>query len=342
MVGGRGGFISSSAAGLDIFRSVRYRHDMESLTQSNRTPPPLVFKGKEFTSSELALIREVVSTYSTLSRQELASTACELLGWTRPGGGLKIIECKELLCRLESDGWIKLPALAKTKPRGARTSIPHTKRGEPQERLAGTVRDVAPIELRLLANESDRLLWRELVGRYHYLGHKVPFGAHLRYLIEVSRPTTRVVGCLQVSSPAWKMAPRDRWIGWSDKVRQRNLQQVVNNSRFLLLPWIEVRNLASSVLAQLARQLPDEWEKAYAVRPVLLETLVDEQRFTGTCYRAANWIRLGVTQGRGRMDREKKRLGESPKVIFVCPLHRRARQVLTTDVSSRLERNLDE
>jgi hypothetical protein len=141
----------------------------------------LVFKGKEFGSSDLELLREIVSMYPTLSRQELAGTACELLGWTRPGGGLKIIECKELLCRLEADGWIELPALAKTKPRGARTSIPHTTRGEPQERLVGTVREVAPIRLRLLADENDRLLWRELVGRYHYLGHKVPFGAHLRY-----------------------------------------------------------------------------------------------------------------------------------------------------------------
>jgi hypothetical protein len=288
----------------------------------------MVFKGREFSSSDLDLIREIVRTYSTLSRQELAGTACELLGWTRPGGGLKVIECKELLSRLEADGWIELPALAKTKPRGARTSVPRTARGEPQERLVGTVRDVAPMTLRLLAGESDRLLWRELVGRYHYLGHKVPFGAHLRYLIEVSRPSPRVVGCLQVSSPAWKMAPRDRWIGWSDEVRQRNLQRIVNNSRFLLLPWIEVRNLASSVLALLARQLPDEWEMAYAVRPVMLETLVDEQRFTGACYRAANWIRLGVTQGRGRMDREKKRLGESPKIIYVYPLQRRARHLL--------------
>lgn len=295
---------------------------MESL------PSPLVFKGREFTSTDLGLIQEIVSTYSTLSRQELASTVCELLGWTRPGGGLKMIECKELLCRLEVDGLIEQPQLAKTKPRGARTSIPHTERGEPQEQLVGTVRDVAPIRLRLLTDQSDRLLWRELVGRYHYLGHKVPFGAHLRYLIEVSQPTPRVVGCLQVSSPAWKMAPRDRWIGWSDGVRQRNLQRIVNNSRFLLLPWVEIRNLASSVLAMLARQVADEWEKAYAVRPVLLETLVDERRFTGTCYRAANWIRLGVTQGRGRMDRENKRHGESPKIIYVYPLQRQARQLL--------------
>jgi hypothetical protein len=198
------------------------------------------------------------------------------------------------------------------------------------------------VKLRLLTDRSERLLWRELVGRYHYLGHKVPFGAHLRYLIEVSRPTPRTVGCLQVSSPAWKMAPRDRWIGWNDEVRQLNLQRIVNNSRFLLLPWVEVRNLASSVLALLARQVPDEWEKAYAVRPLLLETLVDERRFSGTCYRAANWVRLGVTQGRGRMDRENKRHGESPKIIYVYPLQRQARQLLVQTLPRNAETNLDD
>lgn len=198
----------------------------------------------------------------------------------------------------------------------------------PQEPLTGTVGEVAPVVLRLVREEADRLLWRELVGRYHYLGHKVPFGAHLRYLIEVSRPSARVVGCLQVSSPAWKMAPRDRWIGWSDEVRQRNLQHIVTNSRFLLLPWVEVRYLASHVLSLMAREVPAQWERSYGVRPYLLETLVDEHRFAGTCYRAANWIRLGVTQGRGRMDRAKKLKGASPKVILVFPLHRQARQLL--------------
>ena len=301
---------------------------MKSFAQADRSSQTLVFKGREFSPAELSLIQELVSTYGTLSRHELASTVCEILGWTRPGGGVKAIECKELLCRLEADGVLTLPALAKTKPRGSRTSVPRTARGEPQEPLVGTVSDVGPIQLRLLEHESDRLLWRELVGRYHYLGHKVPFGAHLRYLIEVSRPVLRTVGCLQVSSPAWRMGPRDRWIGWSEEVRRRNLQLIVNNSRFLLLPWVEVRNLASRTLAQLARQLPHQWEQAYGVRPVLLETLVDEARFTGTCYRAANWRRLGITQGRGRMDHDHSRLGKSPKIIYVYPLHRQARKLL--------------
>jgi hypothetical protein len=291
-----------------------------------------VFKGREFRPRDLELIREVVSTCGGLSRQELASTACELLGWRRAGGGLKTIECKELLEHLQRDGLVELPALARTKPKGARTRVPRTTECEPQPELVGTVSDIAPVALRLVVGQKDRLLWLELVDRYHYLGHKVPFGAHLRYLIEAGRPTPMVVGCLQVSSPAWKMALRDRWIGWSEEVRKRNLQRVVNNSRFLLLPWVRVRNLASCVLAQMARQLPDEWEETYKLRPLIVETLVDERRFRGTCYRAANWIRLGVTTGRGRMDRNNKLHGAAPKVIFVYPLVRSARKELCGQV----------
>jgi hypothetical protein len=294
--------------------------------------PSIVFKGRTFAPSELGLIRELVSTCSGLSRQELASTACELLDWRRPKGGLKTLECKELLAKLEAEGYLQLPALLVTKPRGARTSVPRTAKGDPQEPLTGTVREIAPVSLRRVHQAEDRGLWRELVGRYHYLGHKMAFGAHLRYLIEVARPSPRVVGCLQVSSPAWKMAARDQWIGWSDKLRQRHLQKLVNNSRFLLLPWIEVRNLASCVLGQMARQLPEDWQQAYGVRPLLLETLVEEGRFTGTCYRAANWICLGVTQGRGRMDRHHQRHGACRKQIFVYPLVAKARERLRGEI----------
>ncbi len=295
-----------------LFDQIQLRFCWMVVSRRGARSVALTFKGREFSKADLELVREVVST-------------C---------GGLKVIECKELLERLEADGLLQLPALARTKPRGTRTRIPRTERGEPGERIVGTVRDVAPLVLKRVTVPDDRLLWRELVGRHHYLGHKVPFGAHLRYLIEVSHPVRRVVGCLQVSSPAWKMAPRDRWIGWSDEARQRNLQRVVNNSRFLLLPWVEVRNLASSALALMARQMPDEWEEAYRTRPVLLETLVDERRFAGTCYLAANWTRVGVTTGRGRMDRYSQQKGAHPKAILVYPLHRRARQILSAGTTS--------
>jgi hypothetical protein len=125
------------------------------------------------------------------------------------------------------------------------------------------------------------------------------------------------------------MAARERFIGWSDQQRQRNLQKVVNNSRFLIFPWIKAKNLASSILAIALRRLPDDWQAIYGYRPVLIETLVDKRRFAGTCYKAANWIHVGVTTGRGRMDREHARHGQSPKDIYVYPLSSRFREQLS-------------
>ncbi len=290
----------------------------------------IVFKGRVFTASEVALIEDLVETYPTLSRQELANTVCELLEWRRPNGGLKTWEGKQLLEELERRCGVELPLLRVTKPRGAQTSVPRTEQGRaPQVPLCGTVRDVAPVRLKLVHEPAARRLFRELVGRYHYLGHKVPFGAHLRYLVEVTRPQAQVVGCVQLSSPAWRMAVRDAWIGWDDETRRQNLQRLVNQSRFLLLPWVQVQNLASHVLAKMVQEFPADWQQAYGLRPLLVETLVEAQRYAGTCYRAANWLDLGATQGRGRMDRSHQRHGACPKKVFVYPLISNAREALS-------------
>lgn len=186
--------------------------------------------------------------------------------------------------------------------------------------LVGEVGDFAPIEMEAVERYDQRLLFRELVGRHHYLGHAVPFGAQLRYLVYAWSPERTVVGCVQFSSPAWRMAVRDAWIGWDDRTRRRNLQRVVNNSRFLILPWVRVKNLASMVLSLAARRLCADWPRRYGVEALLLETLVDTSRYRGHCYRAANWIQLGQTSGRGRMDREHLRHGAVPKTVWVYPL----------------------
>lgn len=282
------------------------------------------FCGREFVAEELDVIRELVENCSGLSRMELAHTVCELLEWRRPNGSLKARECREFLERLDSQGELRLPDKRAGRARGSRTRVPQTERGEPGEALVGMVRDVEPLSVDRVTKPDERLLFRELVGRYHYLGHAVPFGAHLRYLVYVSRPRPAVVGCLQFSSPAWRMATRDRWIGWDDGTRARNLQRVVNNSRFLLLPWVQVKNLASAVLSRGLRRLAADWSERYGVEPVVVETLVDSRRYTGGCYRAANWIELGETTGRGRMDRERLRVGAAPKRVFVYPLVRHA------------------
>jgi hypothetical protein len=281
---------------------------------------PTYHSGRGFTARELTLVREVVESCSGLSRTELARTICELLGWKRSAGGLKAQECREFLERLEVAGAVALPDRQARRPVGSRTHVPVTARGERGCDLVGDIVDYGPIELEAVETPDQRLLFRELVGRYHYLGHAVPFGAHLRYLVFASQPERTVVGCLQFSSPAWRMAARDAWIGWEDGTRERNLQRVVNNSRFLILPWVRVTNLASHVLSLATRRVERDWPRRYAVEPLLVETLVDPSRYRGHCYLAANWICVGQTTGRGRMDREHLRHGQAVKTVWVYPL----------------------
>jgi hypothetical protein len=287
----------------------------------------LAFKDRTFSGAELRLVQELVAAPGGLSRQALANIVCDRLAWRRPAGGRKTWEAKELLARLEARGLLQLPPLRVTKPRGARTSIPHTGRAEPGEPLVARLAELTPVTFRPVAGPDDRRLWRELVARYHPCGHRVPFGAHLRWLVEVARPRPGVIACLQLSSPAWRLAARDRWIGWDDATRRQHLQRIVNHSRFLVLPWVVVPHLASHLLGQLARLVPGAWQAAYGVRPVLLETLVEAGR-PGTCYRAANWLALGPSAGRGRMDRHHRREGLAPKAIFVYPLVAHARELL--------------
>jgi hypothetical protein len=294
-------------------------------TRTNATS----FSGRRFTAAELGLIGEVVDSCAGLSRMELAQTVCELLRWKRPSGSLKARECWEFLQRLESWGWLKLPEKRPWQRRERRPGAATSPWGrESGPALEGTVGEFQPIVLEQVRRPEQRHWYRELVGRYHYLGHAVPFGAHLRYLIYASWPARVVVGCLQFSSPAWRMAVRDRWIGWDEAQRRQNLQRVVSNSRFLILPGVRIKNLASVVLSQATRALRADWSARYAVEPVLVETLVDPTRYRGHCYRTANWLELGLTTGRGRMDREHARHQCAPKAVWVYPLVRDARQRL--------------
>ena len=167
-------------------------------------------------------------------------------------------------------------------------------------------------------------LWNAYIDRYHYLGHPPLPGAQLRYF---ARWEDRILALLGFGAPAWKTAPRDRFIGWRPSERERNLQLIVNNARFLILPWVESKNLASKLLALASRQLPQDWQDRYAYRPVLLETFVDTGRFTGACYKAANWIHVGQTQGRGKLDRDHK-ADLLTKSIWLYPLSKHFRRSL--------------
>ena len=287
-------------------------------------PESLTFCGRTFDRGELALMRQIAVEFSALGVTEIARTVCELVEWKRPNGRLKNHECRQLLERLQAQGVLRLPALRKWEGQGPRRVDVSQQRGEPDV-VECTARECEPLELALVEGEGESRLWREHVERYHYLGCRVPFGAQLRYWV---RNRQRELACLLWTSPAWKMKSRDVWIGWSEEQRRRNLQGIVNNGRFLILPWVRVPGLASKILALNVRQLPLDWQNYYGCRPLLLETLVDSNRFRGTCYRAANWIRLGQTTGRGRMDREHKADGQAIKDIYVYPLVRNARQRL--------------
>ena len=291
-------------------------------------PESVTFCGRRFSRSELELMRQIAAEFAGLGRTEIARTLCELLEWKRPSGGLKNHECRQLLERLEERGWLCLPEVRPLGPRGPRRVRLSAASAE-QPELTGTAGQYEPLRLIVVEGASaDSRLWMELIERSHYLGYRVPVGAQLRYLVRSGRTADQALACLQWTSAAWKMAARDRWIGWSHEQRARSLPYIVNNSRFLILPWVRIRGLASKILAHCARQLPADWERRYGYRPLLLETLVDGQRFAGTCYRAANWIPLGQTQGRGRMDRYHQADGSARKLVFVYPLCRHVQQRL--------------
>ncbi len=281
----------------------------------------LTFSGRTFSPEDLQLIEQITTDFGSLGRTEISRTVCELLNWRRPSGRLKNHEGRLLLEKLERLGWVRLPEVRRLGRRGPRW-VKRSSQSEWQEKQIGSGGEFEPLELQVVERGRDSQLWREWVERYHYLGYRVPVGAHLRYLVRSPRCGRQVLACLLWSSPAWKIAVRDCWIGWSEKQRQQNLQRIVNNARFLILPWVQVRGLASKILSHCARKLPLDWEQRYGYRPLLLETLVDPSRFRGTCYRAANWIFLGRTQGRGRMDRYHFLHGQAIKEIYVYPLCR--------------------
>lgn len=291
---------------------------------------PFTFSGRTFSVPELEIIRQICRNFARLGRTEISRTICELLEWKRPNGGLKNHECRLLLERMQDLGLVALPPLGRSGKRGPRF-VSVSSYSEAEADLVGSVGEFEPLSLSIVVgDDKESRLWRELIERYHYLHCRVPVGASLRYLVRSQRVPDRVLACMLWTSPAWKMQVRDRWIGWDDEQRRRNLQLVVNNARYLILPWVYVRGLASKILSLCARQLPADWEKRYGYRPLLLETLVDSQRFRGTSYRAANWLSLGQTKGGGRKDRLHTAQDRSPKEVYVYPLCRNVQERLQT------------
>jgi len=271
-------------------------------------------------------IQEVIDRNPGLSRTGLSRAICEELRWRSRNGRLKEVSCRVVLLKLSQRGAIRLPeAEAFPARRGKRRMkrAPLERRGE----VSGSLKKVEPVELVLIgsADSEASRIWNELMDGHHSLGSGPLVGAQLRYLIRSAAHGW--LGGLSFSAAAWRVKAREEWIGWSQEAREQNLQYVVNNSRFLILPHVQVSHLASHILGQAARRVAEDWRRRYGYEPLLLESFVDQQRFKGTCYRAANWLEIGQTQGRGRQDRQHRQAA-SVKRVFVYALDGKARQRL--------------
>jgi hypothetical protein len=283
----------------------------------------LMFCGQPVDEQQFQLVEHLVQCFGGLSRTELAATICEQLGWLRPSGKPKTVECRQWLEALAERALLDLPPRRCGRPKGSTTAIAAP--APTPSLIDEPLNAIGPIRLERVAGRAAHAQWRALIEQYHPLGHRVPFGASLRYRIESARG---VLGGLQFSSPAWRLHSRDQWIGWDDSQRRHGLQQIVCNSRFLIRPEVRVAHLASHVLGQAARRIATDWAHTFGVTPWLLETLIDPAHYRGVSYRAANWIAVGLTRGRGRNDRAHQRHGAAPKQVWLYPLVADARQRL--------------
>ncbi|NLC44961.1 MAG: DUF4338 domain-containing protein [Clostridiales bacterium] len=281
-----------------------------------------VFSGRTFSPKDIELIQWVRKTYPKLSRSELAATICESLDWVTPAGRPKLQQCIAFLDELESEQIIKLPP---KQVNMIRSGLPGKAVMEfDTNEISGEIKDYLPIELTIANTAKDQKRWRSYVDQYHMLGCQRAFGSRLRYFI---RSGEKELGCLQFSASSWALEERENWIGWSMEDKKERLHLIVNNSRYLIFPWVKIKNLASKALSLVARQIQDDWLREFCYAPVLMETFVDREHFHGTCYKAANWTHLGQTKGLGRASRSK-RPSLSKKDIYVYPLQKDFRACL--------------
>jgi hypothetical protein len=276
--------------------------------------------GRRFSQPELDWIQHQVESLPDVNRVQLSRMFCSRVGWRKPDGGLKEMSCRVAMLRLERSGLIRLPE-PKKKP-GVVQSIARTPLAEPK---ADIHLQAGKAALSLEAVDSKTApLFNEFIDRYHYLGYRRTGGAQMRFFVHAKGEP---VALLAFSAAAWRVAPRDEFIGWTEEQRKSRLHLIVDNSRFLLLPWVHGKNLASRILSLAARKLPVLWQQRYNYRPLLLETFIETQRFCGTCYKAANWIYVGQTRGRGKWDRQY-RCAKPVKSIWLYPLDRRFKEAL--------------
>jgi hypothetical protein len=275
---------------------------------------------------QLEQVRDLVVGHPQWSRYRLSRELCALWDWRRATGQWKDMAARTLLAKLAQRGWIRLPERRGLSPNRHRLVAPAPREWE-RTPITGSLSDLGGVELSEVSScGSGRAEVRSALAQFHYLGWRMPVGENLQYVARSG--SGRLVAVLVFGAAAWKCAARDQWIGWSLGQRQARLSWIANNQRFLLVPWVKVRYLASHLLGQVARRINADWQQKYAHPVVLLETFVERDRFAGTCYRAANWQGLGSTRGRSRQDRAHT-LQVPVKQIYACPLRPDWREALT-------------
>ena len=280
--------------------------------------------GRNFTLNEIKIIRKIISQDPTRTRSKISKLVCRTLQWFKPDGGLKDMSCRVAMLRMHEDGLISLPPALKTVPPNRGCRIQYTQDTAPGKSFTEPVSKLQYLKMSLVSSKNQSRIWNEYIHRYHYLGYKTLPGAQLRYFVYSDNS---IIALLGFGAAAWKVAPRDQFIGWSPQQRQQKLHLIVNNARFLILPWVHSKNLASKILSMASKQLPKHWLQIYNYQPVLLETFVQIDRFEGTCYKAANWVYVGKTKGRGKLDRLN--IASLPqKTVWLYPLRKDFKQLL--------------
>ena len=277
--------------------------------------------GRDFSTNELSRIQSLIKHNPQFNRSRLSREVCEMFHWLKPDGKLKDMSCRVAMLRMHNDGRIRLPP--PTRIKYPVRKVKPTSATDQQDPVLCSVELLPKLHFKIVTKKNSAL-WNEYIERYHYLGYTPLPGAQLRYFIYAGEQLVALTG---FGAAAWQTAPRDNFIGWNHDQRKKNLHLIVNNARFLILPWIKSKNLASKLLSLTIRQLPGDWEERYNTRPLLLETFVEKKRFAGTCYRAANFKLCGQTKGRGKLGPAGK-ISVPIKDVWVYPLDKKFRFIL--------------
>jgi len=284
----------------------------------------LKYRGRVITAEDILYIRDLIATHPAESRRTLSQKLCEAWQWRQSNGALRDMVCRGLLLMLERGGQITLPPVAYVRHNPLAKRVRPAPEWIDRTPIEGRLRDIQPLHFQQVRRTAEESLFNSLLEEHHYLGYEQPVGEHLKYLLWAQ---ARPVACVAWSSAPRHLGSRDRYIGWGAEARRRNIRFLTYNTRFLILPWVQVEHLASHILGRMAARISDDWQRMYGHPVYFLETFVDPERFRGTCYRAANWVLLGKTTGRGKQSNSYVP-NRSIKEVLGYPLTTRFRELL--------------